>query len=249
MNHYNYKITNTKTGQFYIGVRSCKCAIQDDKYMGSSSVWNKDYVINHQTELKKEILEEFETRKLANGGEVKYLKLNEHNPLCVNKYFGYMPNVTGRKQTKDHINKRKRCGEQNGMYGKHHTDAAKQAISSKLIGRIISDEAKKKIGNYHRGKKYNQETRDKISKSHQKIRRIENIKTGEVVYMSLTEFNKIHPDYNTNSMRKAVECGTIYKKLYKLSNCEALISNDHCKSGEHGEPPAVDNPVGSIGSK
>lgn len=26
MYHYNYKITNISTGEFYIGVRSCKCS-------------------------------------------------------------------------------------------------------------------------------------------------------------------------------------------------------------------------------
>lgn len=33
MYHYNYKITNISTGEFYIGVRSCKCSIEEDSYM------------------------------------------------------------------------------------------------------------------------------------------------------------------------------------------------------------------------
>ena len=48
MYHYNYKITNISTGEFYIGVRSCKCSIEEDSYMGSSSIWNKIYVKEHK---------------------------------------------------------------------------------------------------------------------------------------------------------------------------------------------------------
>ena len=39
--NYTYKITNIETQEFYVGVRSCKCKIEDDKYMGSSSIWTK----------------------------------------------------------------------------------------------------------------------------------------------------------------------------------------------------------------
>lgn len=40
-NHYTYKITNVITNEYYVGVRSCKCKIEEDKYMGSSSIWTK----------------------------------------------------------------------------------------------------------------------------------------------------------------------------------------------------------------
>ena len=40
MKHYLYKITNLQTDQFYIGVRSSNDPATD-KYMGSSSIWNK----------------------------------------------------------------------------------------------------------------------------------------------------------------------------------------------------------------
>ena len=248
MNHYNYKITNQKTGEFYIGVRSCKCPIEEDPYMGSSSIWNKIYIKEHKDDLVKEILETFETRKLANGGEVKRLKEVKDDPKCINQYFNYTPDVTGTKQTPEWIEKRKMFGEKNGMFGKHHTEETKKKISEKLKGREISEETRKKIGDFHRGKVYGEETRAKISKAHQKVRIIENIKTGEIVTMSLTEFCKEHPECNPNHMRTYCNSGWIYHKTYKITNCEASNGDISSKLGENGEPLEVDNPVGSIGS-
>ena len=74
MKHYNYKITNIETGEFYVGVRSCKCEIEDDKYMGSSSIWTKAYIKEHKDVLKKEIEEKnYKTLISVDGG------VNEEN--------------------------------------------------------------------------------------------------------------------------------------------------------------------------
>ena len=54
---------------------------------------------------------------------------------------------------------------------------------------------------------------------------------------------------NANTMRKAAQEGHIYKKMYKITECEASISNDSCKSDKNGESPEVDNPVGSLGNE
>lgn len=90
-----------------MGVRSCKCEINEDKYMGSSSIWTKIYIKEHKSELKKEIVTTFETRKEANEGEVKLLKSVEGDPLCINQYFDYTPDMTGTKQTPEWIKKEK----------------------------------------------------------------------------------------------------------------------------------------------
>ena len=58
MNHYVYEITNLINGMKYIGKRSCKCNIEDDRYMGSSFIVKnaiKKYGIEN---FKKEIYDD-----------------------------------------------------------------------------------------------------------------------------------------------------------------------------------------------
>lgn len=244
--NYTYKITNIKTKEFYVGVRSCDCEISDDKYMGSSSIWTKLYIKEHKADLQKEIIGVFETRKLANSGEVLLLKSVKDDPLCINCYFDYTPDMTGTKQTPEWIEKRKMFGERNGMFGKHHTEETKKKISEALHNRKLTEEHKKRIGDAHRGKIVSEETRKKLSKVKQKIRRIENIKTGEVWIMSIQDFLEKFPEKECkyDAMKKAANIGSLYKKTYKITDCVALVESSE-KSGENGEPPVKENPVGS----
>lgn len=249
--NYTYKITNIITNEFYVGVRSCDCEIEDDKYMGSSSIWTKLYVKEHKKDLKKEILETFETRKLANKAEVVLLKSVKDNPLCINKYFDYTPDMTGTKQTPEWIEKRKMFGERNGMYGKHHSEETKKKISEKLKGRVFTEEHKRKISEAQKGKKIPEELREQYSINARKTRHIENIHTGETWDLSITEFIRLFPNegFIANSMRKAAQQGCIYRKTYRITDCVASVKSDE-KSGENGEPPInKDNPVGSNGSE
>lgn len=248
--HYTYKIINKVTDEFYIGVRSCACPIEKDVYMGSSSIWSKNYIKTHRSELDKIILNTFCTRQEANIEEVKLLLEVQHDPLCINQYFGYTPDVTGRKQSEEHIQKRKLVGPRNGMYNKHHSAETKKLMSEKLAGRIVSEETKLKISNFHKGKVYNSETRQKISKARQKIRHIVNIITGESWDVSITDFAKMFPDQqiNPSSMRKAANDHCIYKKTYKITDA-ASNGDISSKLGENGENPEVDNPVGSVGNE
>lgn len=249
--NYNYKITNIETREFYIGVRSCDCEISKDKYMGSSSIWTKLYIKEHIKFLKKEIVATFETRKEANDNEVLLLKQYQDNPLCINKYFDYTPDLTGTKQNPEWIEKRKLFGEKNGMYGKHHTDETKEKISNKLKGRSLSDETKKKIGDFHRGKIVSQETRDLQSKVRSSIWTVIDLETKEVFTGSLMEFCKLHSDENIkqDTMRKAAKSGNTFHKHYKIKKGVAFIENDNRTLGENGEPLEIDNPVGSSESK
>ena len=57
MNHYVYEITNLINGKKYIGKRSCKCPIEEDKYMGSGKLLKKAIDKYGIDNFKKEILQ------------------------------------------------------------------------------------------------------------------------------------------------------------------------------------------------
>jgi hypothetical protein len=259
MKHYLYKITNTITNEYYVGVRSHKEPVID-RYMGSSSIWTKNWIKNNRDILIKEIIDDsFHTRKDANIGEVDLLQKCELDTLCINCLFKIIPSHLGVKQSEEWIKKRIHSGEENGMYGKHHSEETKQRISEKLKGRIVSEEAKEKIGNFNRGKIVSEETRKKQSETKKRM-----IASGEIkktykpvivedLLLNTTEYFegcKIFTDtYNLNygSVKSSAKKETIYLKRYKIKYA-ASISNDSCTLGENGETPEVDNPVGSLGS-
>ena len=54
-------------------------------------------------------------------------------------------------------------GENNHMYGKHHTEEVKEKISEARKGKLHTEEAKQKIGEARKGKHHSEETRQKIS--------------------------------------------------------------------------------------
>lgn len=80
MHHYVYKITDGNA--FYIGVRSCKCAPEDDPYMGSGN-W---CIYKPRYNPKKEILMICATRKEAEREESRLLVLNHGNIWSRNRH-------------------------------------------------------------------------------------------------------------------------------------------------------------------
>lgn len=57
MNHYVYETTNLVNGKKYIGKRSCKCPIQEDKYLGSGTLLKKAIDKYGIENFKKEVLQ------------------------------------------------------------------------------------------------------------------------------------------------------------------------------------------------
>jgi hypothetical protein len=101
MKHYLYKITNIETKQYYVGVRSHKEPIID-KYMGSSSIWTKDWIKDNKYILIKEIIDDsFQTREDANIGEVELLQKCESDDFCINCLYKRIPSHLGIKQSEE----------------------------------------------------------------------------------------------------------------------------------------------------
>lgn len=90
MNHYIYEITNNINNKKYIGKRSCKCNIEDDKYMGSGIVLKKakeKYGINN---FSKRIVKICKNEKEAFEQEKYYISLVDavHNSNYYNLASG-----------------------------------------------------------------------------------------------------------------------------------------------------------------
>ena len=237
MKHYLYKITNTKTGQFYVGVRSNKNPTTD-KYMGSSSVWTKSYIDKNKSILIKEILDDsFTSRDKANEAEVELLHSLKGNKKCVNKLFERIPSSLGKHQTIEHIKKRNKSGKQAHMYGKHHTKESKERISSSLKGRIISKEARIKIGNASRGKIVSEKTKKLQSITKKKLIASGKIKKTykpvlvyDILNDTFTYFKgcKIFAEFNGfcyGSVKMAVRKHKVYLNRYKIIYTASISDN------------------------
>ena len=161
MRHYTYKLTLPETGEYYIGVRSCKGEPLKDKYKGSMSTWKVN-----KLDLIKEIYCEFNSRDEANEWEQLAITICIDDKLNRNYHI---PNVgfcnLGNKHSEETKNKlsKKMTDEQKYKL----SEAAKLRKHSEETKAKISESSKLRVGDKHHmfGKKHSDETKDKIKKS------------------------------------------------------------------------------------
>ncbi len=82
MSHYLYRLTNAATGEFYVGVRTCKTTPDADKYMGSGR-WPRSQAFQG-VPLVKQVLASFESREAAQEAEGLLIDLVLLDRLCRN---------------------------------------------------------------------------------------------------------------------------------------------------------------------
>ena len=159
MNHYVYQITNQSNGKIYVGKRSCKCSIEDDAYMGSGIHIRraiKKYGIENFSKAIIDVCDDtemaFELEALI--VDVDFLKRSDTYNLCGGGIGGGV-------------------GECAPMFGKSHSEDARDKISANLVGKTNSEETRAKMSaaktgdkNHMFGKTISPETRAKISANH-----------------------------------------------------------------------------------
>ena len=111
---YVYRIEDTETAEFYVGVTSCSGDPTMDPYMGSGAWFNKRRTA--ETSLRKSIVETFKTRSEAEAYERAFLEGVISDPLCRNERLPpKMPrNSCAPQQMRpavNDLNPRSRCGE------------------------------------------------------------------------------------------------------------------------------------------
>ena len=85
MNHYVYEITNLINGKKYIGKRSCKCPIEEDKYMGSGIYLKKDIKKYGISNFSKKILAICDNEQMVT--ELEYYYICKRNAIVSDSYY------------------------------------------------------------------------------------------------------------------------------------------------------------------
>lgn len=170
--HYIYKVTDPNTNEFYIGVRSCIGASEDDiKYKGSMNAWKVDKTI-----LIKEIILELPTRDEANQKEIEYItfykKHFKDKHLCKN---AHIPNkgfcMEGAKLTDETKKKMSEYMIKNNIkppsnLGSKHSNKTKNKMSEAKKNINLSEEHKQKLKDAWKNRKpMSDKTKLKMSES------------------------------------------------------------------------------------
>ncbi len=190
----------------------------------------------HSEKTKKKISEANKGKKRSEETKKKISKsqqnMSEETKNKMSKAKQNMSEETKRKMSESCKGKFK--GEKNPMYGKHHseeaknkisegnrnkkmTEEAKNKISEGNRGKKRSEESKKKYSEAKKGKKRSEETKKKISKSmkgskHPRARKVKCIETEEV--FNTVKEASISKSTNQNSIYMV--CKGEYKSAGKL---------------------------------
>lgn len=179
--HYTYRIDNLINGKYYYGKHSAESL--DNDYMGSGKLIIKAIDKWGIENFKKTILKTFPTSEEAFAHEAEIVTQKEvDDPMCYNIALGgYGGNLIAGKseEEKSAIHKKisetrktngLSAGENNPMYGKHHSEESKKKMSENLKGYPspnkgvpLPEETKRKISNTLKGCTIPEEVRKKIS--------------------------------------------------------------------------------------
>lgn len=86
--HYVYRLDCPSTGEYYLGLRSCSCSPDRDRYMGSGRII-RSKVRKHPEAWAKTILDVFDTREEAAAAEAELVTSEVlADPLCLNLKTG-----------------------------------------------------------------------------------------------------------------------------------------------------------------
>jgi len=154
---YIYKTTNLINGKIYIGQKKSEKFLGIN-YLGSGKrLWE---AINKYGKDKfiVELVEEIDEEKLMDVREIYWIAYYN----STNKNIGYNLSEGG------NVNRTLR-GENNGFYGKHHSEESRRIMSQNnarfMLGKHHSQETKLKIGLGNKGKIISEDTKKKLSEN------------------------------------------------------------------------------------
>lgn len=210
MNHYVYLLEDKRKPMWYIGARSCSCAIGEDKYMGSSKSMTKEDKAN----CRKIILARFKTRKESIAYEIK---MHNKFDVAVNEQF---------------YNKAKQTSVGFDTTGISPSAEKREHMSSIMKGRIFTDEWKEKISKSKIGIKRSKETIEKVRKANiGKIAWNKGIPRSEEVKQKISKTKQGHTTSSETKLKLSiagkkqvicVETGIIYDSINSASKAVGI---------------------------
>lgn len=147
---YIYKTTNLLNNKIYIGQH--KSEKFDINYYGSGKIIRLAINKNGIKCFKCELIEECNTIKELNEKEKYWIAYYRNQDI-------EMYNIVEGGQNPVYF------GENHPMYGKHHTEEAKEKNRLKHLGKHLSEETKRKIGEGNKGKIISDWQKQKISEA------------------------------------------------------------------------------------
>ena len=166
MNHYIYRIDRPATGEWYIGIRSCKCwPTEDARYLGSGRRVCSAVKKHGRDTFDKTILAIVETRQEAARIEAALVgPAQVADRLCMNLCEGGDCGAVGYRHTKEALQKmsashkgrpisderiermrgRRHTARTKAKMSSAQTPATRSAQSARMRGRIVSDETRAK---------------------------------------------------------------------------------------------------------
>jgi hypothetical protein len=223
MNHYVYQITNNINSKIYVGVRSCECDPNEDKYMGSGVAIIRAHNKYGLDNFTKEIISTFDTRELANIAEAEIVTLEFcDRPDTYNMREGGTNGLLTEEQ-KTRISET-RSGIPAWNKGIPRTEDEKRRMSENRMG----------VEAWNKGIPRDQETKDKISKTRLE-RKIESpFKGRKHTPESLAKLkDKVVSEEVKNKMSESCRNQERYNCIHCGTECTAgnlkRWHNDNCK--------------------
>lgn len=84
--HYVYRIEHRPSGRFFIGMRSCLCAPEEDTHWGTGAA--AAWIQRNRADCTRQVLAVLPTRREASDYEALELAAALQNPLCMNRRPG-----------------------------------------------------------------------------------------------------------------------------------------------------------------
>lgn len=168
LRHYIYRLEDKTTGEFYWGVRTCRCDPKDDKYMGSMLRWKP----NKENLIKTTIIEYENRQQAAKAEEIVISFYIDKNKFPLNRNYA-VGHFFERSYTSLSIEQKLKMSK--ALKGKPKSDTMKRKVSESLKTSIKfkeyvskekpkrSEESRKKTSESLKGRQVSEETRKKIS--------------------------------------------------------------------------------------